>query len=211
MENSLFYTEYTPLIPPWPLDYYNWKRKKAQEFLAWHIEQVPKRAKYILDLISEDTSTPDLALMDDEEKLIHIWKWFLRVAEVEPVSKAELAELAPVLKQFGPSSGLYTTTRLSIRTECLVRDIGMLLAQMLMDKSDVITWTVVFKPKNDLFFHHPVLEWFVMPEYDPPFHAYMEPIHIVGVIGARVLGRGNPAKEVDLWEVFDQWVGRIPK
>lgn len=205
MKKSMLYTSYIPLIPPRPLDYYNWKRKEALEFLAWHVEQVPIRAKYIVDFISEDTDTPDLALMGNEEKLIHIWRWFLRVAEIEPLSNEELKALAPIRAKFGPSSELCSTVRLSVRTEYLIRDIGMLFAQLLLEQSENLSWTVVTKPKTDVFFHHPVLTGFIMTQYTPPFHAVADPIYLTGGQAAKLLIKSKTANETDLWEVFNQW------
>ena len=211
MKESLLYSSYVPLVPPRTLDYYNWKRQEAVEFLSWHMEQVPRRAKYILDFIAESTETPGLACIESRDKLIHVWKWFLSVAEIEPLCDEELAEQAPILKKFGPSSELYSTVRFSTLTEYLLRDIGMLFAELLLEKTDMLSWTVVFKPKTDVFFHHPVLTGFVMTEYSPPFHAFADPIHLVRVQGAKLLSKRNSAKETDLWEIFNKWAGWIPR
>ena len=39
--------EYEFAVPPFPLEYYNWNKKQAQEYFDWFVEQVPIRAEYV--------------------------------------------------------------------------------------------------------------------------------------------------------------------
>ena len=209
MKKSLFHSSYVPLIPCRPLDYENWTRKEAIDFLSWFKARVPERANYIIDMVAEDTVEPNLAHMEGREKLIRVWRWFLHVAEIESVDRDELCTIDPIAKKLG--SPFCSGQRFSDRTEYLMRDIGMLFAQLLLARSEQLSWDVVFKPKTDLFFHHPVLTGFVMAEYSPPFHTVADPIHLVGVQGAKLLNRKKDATETDLWEIFNKWAGWIPR
>ena len=49
-----------------------------------------------------------------------------------------------------------------------------------------------------------------MMEYTPPFHAFADPIHLVGVQGAKLLNGSKVEKETDLLEIFNKWAGWIP-
>ena len=201
---------YQPLLPPFQLDYDNWSSQKAAEYLAWFVEQVPERTEYITKLISKELRKPGLAKMAPRKKLRYVWRWFIKVAETEPVPEEELALLEPIRVKFGEQSGLYCTIQLTTRTEYVVRDIGMLFAQLLLEQSECLSWSVVSKPERYVFVNRPILVGFLDTRFTPAFKAETDPIHLVRVQASKALD-DEPMSAMDLVKIYDTWSAWIPK
>lgn len=201
---------YVPLVPPFELDYDNWTSAKASEYLSWFVERVPERAEYITAFVSKEIRRPGLAKKSPKRMLRYIWRWFIKVMETEPLNEDELALLEPIRMKYGEESAMYCTKRLTTRTEYIVRDIGMLFAQLLLDQSSRLTWKTVSKPKNYVFVNRPILTGFLDTRYNPAFEAETDPIHLVGVQAAKAL-TVRLMTDMDLVKVFDFWSACIPK
>lgn len=210
MSFSYNLTTYTPLFPPCQLNYDDWSHKEATDYLTWFVKRVPERAEYIIKFVSTDTREPNLPQMVPRDKLIYIWRWFLQIAETELIDEEELSAQAPFRAKFGPSSRFCGNTRFTAKTEYILRDIGMLFAQLLMQQSEHLTWTVVSTPRRYVFVNRPILTGFLDTRYTPAFKAETDPLHLVRVQAAALL-INEPATDIDLAKIFDVWVAQIPK
>lgn len=203
-----YLSAYIPLVPPCNLNYDDWTRKEALAYLAWFVKQVPIRAKYIVDFVAAAAQEPDLHALSPHDKLVSIWRWFLQVAETEPVSQEERDAQAPFLAKFGPSFVCYT--QFTLMTEYIMRDIGMLFAQLLLDISGQLDWTVVSKPRKYVWVNRPILDGFLDTNYTPPYKAQIDPLHMVGVQAGKIIS-GSPTTEMDLARIFSKWAAKVPK
>ena len=82
------------------------------------------------------------------------------------------------------------------------------MGKMFTLRSDSISWTFITKPKNDVNVNMPLLQGFVMMEYEPPFKAKFEPIGAVERYALNIFDK--TAKETDLYDLFIKWTEYIP-
>lgn len=198
--------DYEFSLPPLKLNYYDWTKKEAEIYYSWFLEQVPVRAEYVLSKATENQVHCCDDSVDSPETLRLVWSWFLRVAMLEKVPLKERMKNRGVFAKFGDS--FFPPVRLSASAEFLVRDIGMLLGYLYTKEHSCLKWELLTKPKNHIFFNHPVISGFVDADYSPPFHTEMDPIHMVGVRAVRLIdGR---AKDTDLRDLYLIWKQMIP-
>lgn len=199
--------DYDFLLPPLKLDHYDWSKKEAEQYFHWFVKCVPIRAEYVMGKALEHAGLQIDDSMDPETILQFVWAWFLSVATTEKVPTKERIRNKLRFGQFGDS--FCPKVRLSASTEFIIRDIGMLMGYLYTKNHSCLKWELLTKPKNHIFFNHPVLSGFVDADYSPPFHTKMEPIHMVGVQAVRLLdGR---ARDTDLRNIYSIWKRMIPE
>ncbi|MBR3611171.1 MAG: hypothetical protein IKL57_06935 [Oscillospiraceae bacterium] len=189
--------EYEFAVPPFPLEYEKWNKKQTQEYFDWFVEQVPIRAEYVLNKALTYYGYDPKKVTDTEIKLLLVWRWFLKFARLEETTAEEREANRPFVERFGKSwEVLYKLTPV---TEFFIRDIGMLLGQLLYDELGTLTWDIGGKPKSYVFYNHPILKGF----YTPPGTMEIDPIHIVGTPASRLLKK--TADEKDLIVLYNKW------
>ena len=95
--------EYEFAVPPFPLEYEKWKKKQAQEYFDWFVEQVPVRAEYVLNKALTYYGYNPKSITDPETKLLLVWRWFLKFARLEETSAEEREANRPYVERFGKS------------------------------------------------------------------------------------------------------------
>ena len=96
-------------------------------------------------------------------------------------AKEEIEAQRAMFSKFGEN--IIAKTRLTLKTEYIVRDIAMLMSLVFTENYSQLYWDIAVKPKRYVFFHHPVLRGFLdtNPSYPKPFSPDFEPVHMVGV------------------------------
>lgn len=195
--------DYEFLLPPFHLDYDHWTRETAQVYLDWFVAHVRERAVYVLQQSNSSSYTQDSS---SPEVLLHVWKWFLHIAEIEAVPKRELELQRVKFAQFG--EGFISKTRLSVRTEYILRDIAMLVGAVFKANHHCLYWDFDVKPKKYIFLNRPVLKGFLDTRYEKPFAPVFEPVHMVSIQAAKHLD--GTAKGSDLINLYKHWEQNIP-
>lgn len=194
---------YDILLPPFQLDYDHWNHETAQTYLNWFVAHVQERASYVLH---QSDSMAHIQDSVSSEALLHVWKWFLRIAEIEPVPQQELELQRAKFARFGEN--FIGKTRLSIRTEYILRDIGMLVGAVFTANHNCLYWDFDGKPKKYIFLNRPVLKGFRDLRYEKTFSPVFEPVHMVGIQAAKHLD--GTAKSSDLVNLYKHWEQHIP-
>ena len=99
---------------------------------------------------------------------------------------------------------------LSIRTEYILRDIGMYIGKMFISNYESLKWTIRYKPKSYIYVNVPIIVGFVddKPEYPKPFHPDLEPIDLARTPAMKIFD--GTQKENDLYERCREWMSIIP-
>lgn len=201
-----YYTlkNYEILVPPYPLEFDDWSREKAADYLAWFVLHVPERAAYVYHAATGN-SLPDGAI--PPECLIDIWSWFLKHAKIEPVPKQEIEYQRQKFGYFGED--FISKTRFNVRTEYLIRDIAMLMSAVFTTNYPNLYWDFASKPKKYIFINQPVLKGFVNTRYGKPFADVFQPVHMVHVQAVKFKERKSCI--TDLFDLFCLWEQDIPQ
>ncbi len=181
---------YLPLIPPIEKPICMFSKSEARQFFDWHMQSIPDRIKYLCQLWKLPPYTDSAAYHWNTLHLFKIWKWFLRTAEIER----------------DPETG---KQRFSVKTQYILRDIGMYLGEMFVSMLPGLKWDYYTALKSDIFVNEPVISGFVDASYNPPFHFRFEPINMVNVKALKLLDRMQSS--TDLYDLFWHWVQYAPE
>ena len=194
------------LVPPYVLDYDHWTVRQAEEYLQWYVSHIPERAAYVYQLAGGKGQMEEPI---DPECLLVVWRWFLKIAEIEPVPKAIVDAQREKFAKLGES--FLTKEQFSVRTEYILRAIAMLISAVFTTNYPALYWDVIRKPKRDVNYLQPVLCGFVNTQFGKPFHDTFPPDHMVGVQAAKCLDRTEKrATERDLLIVYRYWEQCVP-
>lgn len=193
--------DYEVLLPPYELDFDNWNHKKAQDYLEWFKSNLYERSVYVYN---KAVTKSDTVLDTSPEVLRKVWKWFLKIAEIEKVpEKEQKGEFGYLGESF------ISRTQLSVLTEFIIRDIAMLMSVVFMENHSCLYWDFDTKPKQYIFLNHPVIKGFVDNRAGKPFYPVFEPVHMVHVQASGILE--NEATVNDLINIYYKWESTIPK
>ncbi len=195
--------DYEILVPPYKLEFYNWTKKNAEDYLKWFIAHIQERAAYVLQ-----KSTGALLPVGKipPEFLIDVWTWFLQSAEIEKVPPKEVNKQREQFGYLGES--FINKTRLSVRTEYIIRDIAMLISAVFTTNYPILYWDFDGTPKRYIFINQPVLKGFLNTRYGKPFADVFQPVHMVSVQASKFLG--GRAQDDDLFHLYQIWEQDIP-
>jgi len=199
--------DYEVLVPPFGLDFYSMTPKQAEENFHWYIQKIPERTEYLRSQCAKDLAISINEVDFSPKSLKLIWRWFLKLARIEKTTKDEIEQMRKTFSRFGES--FINKERLSVITEYIIRDIGMYLGELYVRNYPSIRWSFYTKPKRDFFVNRPLLIGFIDNNYNPPFKATFEPIHMAGVQAANLLDKTQ--KETDLYNIFMKWVEYVPQ
>ena len=193
--------EYDLLVPPYGQDYYSMTPKQVRENFEWFISKIPERIDYLINRCAKDLkiSVNEFDFSPDSLKLI--WRWFLKVALTEKVSKNQLDEMEKHWGHLGEASHMISYEQLTVATQFIVRDIGMYLGEVFTKEyRGIITWGYFMKPKNEVSAKRPVLLGFYYEKIDPQYSMPFEPIRATEGIAGNLLTKTQ--KESDLYDLF---------
>jgi hypothetical protein len=155
-----------------------WSKKEARIYFDWLMRVAPDRIRELIDFLGFAGREPDRRLLSDLGK--------------------EVALLL-VTDDFSWASGGSSRT-LSDRGHALAADMGLLTAQVLLEKSaPAVRWMILEKPRSDMSFNLPVLSGFGDLVLDPIGGSIAES---TGVL----MGR----RDSRVWlGIFDYWSSRV--
>ena len=198
---------YEVLLPPYPLDYDNWDEAQAHDYLNWFISKIPERVDYVCWRYHKDNIFSKKLDPNDPESLLRIWRWFLPRAKIEQMPK-EVAEAH--LAAFSYLGGSWQDTRqLSSCTECVTRDIGMLMGHMFTaNYPQQLYWTAEKGVKYYVSRWRPVLNGFINVDFGKPAHMALDVLAVVYTQAAGLLI--GKASTNDLMRAYRVWEKDIP-
>ncbi|MBQ9534965.1 MAG: hypothetical protein IJU78_03885 [Clostridia bacterium] len=199
------FNDYEILYPPLRLEYDNWSKQEAEQYLSWYISHVEERAQYVLQHSRSGMAYLSIEKID-ETCLLSVWQWFLENAEVEAVPLEEVLRQQKAFEAFGDS--FVAKTRLDVLSEYVIRDIAMLISHIFISKHPKLYWGVDAKSKRYIYRNRPIIKGFVDMRYGNPFAAVFEPDHMVHVQAVRILDRR--ANGSDLYNLYKLWEGFVP-
>lgn len=203
---------YSVLEPPFSLNYYDWTKEQAKEYKDWFIKNMYERAEYVMEVSCTSSLLNDTIHCTDissPNNLITVWKWFRKVVRYEPRPQQEIEAWRTRFGDIGVST--ISKVQLTVLSEFIVRDIGMLMSVILTENYSHLYWDIIKRPKNHIYINRPVIKGFIddNPKYPKPFAASFEPVHMVGVQASKIL-RGK-STDTDLFDIYKLWVSWIPK
>ena len=163
--------DYEILIPPLTKPMSEFSSAETKTFFDWYMNEVPKRIEYVAVMCSKyldiNPSNMDLS----PESLTHIWQWFLEIAEIERTPNSQLKHIKEQYKDFPFSFSEYLVNeskeQFSLKTEYIIRDIGMYMGQVFVHNNPRIHWGYYEKPKTDFFVNVPLLLGFEDSSFTP--------------------------------------------
>ena len=167
-------------------------------YFEWSMEQIPLRIKYL-----EETSGCKLDMT--RQSLVSLRRWFLDSAEVENTPLKRMDELKRLIKKspFAKEIIRENETQFSLKTEYIMRDIGMYAGQYFVETSDKLHWDY-FTGRDDYIANMPVISGFADTGFDPPFPMQFEPNNMIGVIASNIFD--HTQKETDLFDLCNLWL-----
>ena len=194
--------DYKILIPPVSKPYAKFTINEAKKYFEWYINQIPFRIKYL-----EEVSECRLDMTS--QSLVSLWQWFLNSAEVEDTPKKRMAELKRLRKKspFAEDILRENKVQFSLKTEYIIRDIGMYVGQFFVENSNKLYWSFLTDTEDGFLVNVPLISGFMDYEFNPPFPMQFEPNHMVGVIASNVFD--HTQKATDLVDLCNLWLGYV--
>lgn len=207
-------TEYKPLIIQADKPFQEMTKKEADAYSEWFLSKIDERSEYLREIVSEGLHIDIKQLDFTLDSTLLIWKWFLKEAKLAKTPESELDKIREGLRGM-PQSFIdhmveMARVELSIRTEYILRDIGMYLGKMFISNYENLRWTIKYKPKSYIYVNVPIIVGFVddKPEYPKPFHPDLEPIDFARLPAMKIFE--GTQKESDLYEKCKEWISLIP-
>ena len=197
---------YDILIPPFDKNPQEFNSGETREYFDWYMEHIPKRICY---LSQRSRCNLDMSFYS----LIDLWKWFLKIAEIEKTPEDRLDamrnELSHHSKFFIDQVISESEVQFSLQTEYILRDIAMYVGEVFVRYSEKITWGYHTDLDKDSFANLPLLQGFEDHDFTPPFPMEFEPIHMVSVQASNLFDGDQNSR--DLYNLCQQWIDFIPK
>ena len=191
---------YDILIPPINKPFEKFNSSEAESYFKWHMSQLDNRIKYLQDYAG-------IALNYSVDSLIDIWGWFLKNAEIEKTPKIKMNEIKRQLKgqpkEISEAVLKEQSEQFSLETEYILRDIAMYFGEVYVKNNSSISWGYHTDVKADSFANMPLLVGFEDREFDPPFKAIFEPLHMLHVQACNIFD--NNQSDKDLLNLYKTW------
>ena len=207
-------TEYEPLIIRADKPFQEMTKKEADAYYEWFLSKIDERSDYLREIVSEALNIQIEQLDFTLDSTLLIWKWFLKEAKLDKTPESELDKIRKGLlgqpQSFIDNMVERARVELSIRTEYILRDIGMYIGKMFISNYESLKWTIKYKPKSYIYVNVPIIVGFVddKPEYPKPFHPDLEPIDLARTPAMKIFY--GTQKENDLYERCRKWISIIP-
>ena len=207
-------TEYEPLIIQADKPFQEMTKKEADAYYEWFLSKIDERSDYLRGIVSEALNVRIEQLDFTLDSTLLIWKWFLKEAKLAKTPESELDKIRKGLlgqpQSFIDHMVEMARVELSIRTEYILRDIGMYIGKMFVSNYESLKWTIRYKPKSYIYVNVPIIVGFVddKPGYPKPFHPDLEPIDLARTPAMKIFD--GTQKENDLYERCREWMSIIP-
>ena len=205
---------YNPLIIPINKPFSRLNEEDAKEYFDWFISHVDERSDYLSKKVSESLNLPIELLDFSMESLIYIWRWFLKVAEINKTPKYILHNIRKELKACGHTKEFIKDTirqhslELNVFSRYVIRDIGMYVGKMFVTNFPALRWDYHTDTNKDSFANIPQIFGFVDTEYSPPFEPQFEPIYFTEMQASKLFDKS--CSEKDLYDLCMLWTKWIP-
>lgn len=204
--------DYNILIPPITKPIEEFTATETASYFAWFIEQIPGRVEYMASQCSEQLGISRSKIDMTPDSLKYVWRWFLRVAEIERTPKRKLEHLIGTYSKYPYAIQeyllRYEKEQFSLQTEYILMDIGMYMGEVFVKNNPVLYWGYYTEPRTDFSVNRPVLLGFADARFTPPFSTEFDPTHMVGVQAANIWD--NTQNENDLLSLYYKWKKFIP-
>lgn len=211
----VFDQKYQPLIPPVQKAPICFSAAETEEYWDWYMDHLDERCEYLRCLIAEDSRISLESLDYSMDSLLLVWKWFLSRAKVVRKKLPRPYEKVSIISQETGGKPVKKTLKydefFDIKTEMMIRDIGMYVGKMFVSNyPDRIRWNVVRKPKNYIHVNEPLLQGFVQRNEGAkinPFYPDFEPIHMTHVQAAGIFeGKARMDDMYNLCRMWSEWI-----
>ena len=173
---------------------------EAEMYFKWFTGQLKDRIIYLQKF-------SNVSLDYSENSLIDIWNWFLKNAKIEVTPRSKMNDeknrLKGYSKEIAEAVLAEQSKQFSLETEYIMRDIAMYLGEVFVKNNPSISWGYHMNVKVNSFANMPLLVGFEDRNFDPPFEANMEPIHMVHVQACNIFD--NSQNEKDLKNLYEIW------
>ena len=126
-------------------------KKEADAYSEWFLSKIDERSEYLREIVSEGLRIDIKQLDFTLDSTLLIWKWFLKEAKLDKTPENELDKIRKGLlgqpQSFIDQMVEMARVELSIRTEYILRDIGMYIGKMFISNYENLKWTIKYKPK----------------------------------------------------------------
>jgi hypothetical protein len=149
--------KYRNITFPFPGTVEELSKDDAKQYFDWFLQQIPSRiyqlSGYIIKSVNFLTWIPN----NTPESLVPLGQWFSRKILTRDLTPNELQEINA---KMGKLQGVVPIpeTDLSHESFSLAIDIGMYLSQVLLNNVPSLHWELIVKPRNSLFYNHPVIK-----------------------------------------------------
>lgn len=207
--------EYIPLIVPINKPFKELNKNEAKSYFDWFISHVDERSEYVRKKVSNYLHLPVEKMDFSLKSLIYVWRWFLKIVELEKTPKNVLNQIRNELKtnnepeEFIKDMLREHSVKLSTFSEYVIRDIGMYVGKMFVTNFSALRWDYHTDIKRDSFANMPQIFGFINTSYIPPFEEQFEPIHYTEMQASNIFD--NTQNEEDLYNLCLLWTQWIPK
>lgn len=204
---------YIPLIIPIDKPFEELSQEEAKAYFDWFINHVDERSEYIKQKVSKNLNIPIDILNFSMESLIYIWRWFLKIVEINKTPKSVLKEIRRELKANGESDEFIedmvsaNSIELSIFSHYVIRDIGMYVGKMFVTNFPTLRWDYHTDTKQDSFANIPQIFGFVDTTYTPPFEMQFDPIHFTEMQASNLFDHTQDENDLyNICKLWTQWI-----
>lgn len=159
--------DYPMMVPPFEVkDYSIMTPKEAKQNFDWFVGEVPNRIRLLLGAI-EYSETAKLELFDKTpQSLVVLWEWIKPRLQTIRKSDEELERVKEGLPEWIQSD--MQTWKFDAATLTLIVDASLYFAEVFLTKYPDLHWSLVSKPKSDVYFHKAVIAGFKGGSLQPP-------------------------------------------
>lgn len=205
---------YIPLIIPINKPFAKLNKKEAKMYFDWFVSHVDERSEYIRQKVSEGLNISIESLDYSADSLVLIWRWFLKIVELNKTPKAVLKNVKKNLEANGEGKEYIdyvlhaNSVELSFFSRYVIRDIAMYVGKMFVINFSSLRWDYYTNRKKDAFVNTPQVFGFVYMHNDSPFEMQWEPIRYTEMEASRLFD--NTQSEKDLYNMYMRWCKWIP-
>ncbi len=172
-------------------------KKEAAEYLEWFLSVQDERLSYLEEMVKRDF--PEWQADYSRDSLVTLYEWFkknvsyrLKTPE-EYEADLKALEKTPLLKKVIKISD----KTLSYKAVSVCFDSGIYFGRCINHALKDAYWKYLEKPKNELFYHRPVLA-------TEKTKVVLEPVHIMGVSAESILS--NSPNKKTFTQLYDTWI-----
>lgn len=167
---------------------------EARESFIWFIHIIPERIEILKTFLKETGYNPR-KLDFSPKSLDYLGEWLAKHVTTRKLTREETEKIENGLSEHLKPHIEIPKEDLSEETLSLCYDIGMYFGEVFRKHIKGVEWDFVRKPKNDLFYHQPVLVGGKIP---------LNPVWIVQTAAIGFVGKTSSSSR--LREVYEYWI-----